>query len=365
MQNTYQFQTPIKKQKPRLINSIVALGNPIVDFSAEVEESDIIKYNLKKGEITYLTNENRGFYIEIEQKFPVYSTIGGSAQNILRAISWGLKNNNMDLTQEKKISMLGCVGNDTLKNKIIYSLTQSGVNTNLLEQINMNTSRCAIGICHNKDRYFLSEILASRYLSVNFVQTHWNEIIAHEALLIEGFFIKENYNLCLNICDAFINAGKYIILTLSDPSMIATYKNEIINIANKSDMIVGSLNAAKKLVEEQSINSINIDNLFKKIYSLFNDKSRIIIITVENQGVFCSKYDSNTRIEEHFQTFPYRIDPSEIKDFNGAGDAFLGGFLSQQMLNQTFENCCRLGNKAASVVIKNFGCNFPNNNFKN
>lgn len=360
MQNTNIFQTPIRKQNPKLINSIIALGNPIVDFSAEIDESDIQKYGLKKGEVAFVTNENRGFYSEIEQKLQVFSTIGGSALNILRAISWGLKNNNL----EKKISMLGCVGNDILKNKIINTLQQCNIHTNLLEQIDMGTSRCAVGICNNKDRYFLSEILASKYLSSNFIQNHWNDIISHDALLIEGYFIKENFELCSDICDAFINQGKYIILTLSDPLMIESYRENIIKIANKADMVVGSLNAAKKLVEENN-NHVNIDLLFKKIYALLNDKNRILIITAGNQGVFCSKYDQVTKTEDHFQTFPNQINNRDIVDFNGAGDAFLGGFISQQMQNKTFEECCHLGNKAAAVVIKNIGCNFQNSIIRN
>ena len=360
MQNTNIFQTPIRKQNPKLINSIIALGNPIVDFSAEIDESDIQKYGLKKGEVAFVTNENKGFYSEIEQKLQVFSTIGGSALNILRAISWGLKNNNL----EKKISMLGCVGNDILKNKIINTLQQCNIHTNLLEQIDMGTSRCAVGICNNKDRYFLSEILASKYLSSNFIQNHWNDIISHDALLIEGYFIKENFELCSDICDAFINQGKYIILTLSDPLMIESYRENIIKIANKADMVVGSLNAAKKLVEENN-NHINIDLLFKKIYALLNDKNRILIITAGNHGVFCSKYDQVTKTEDHFQTFPNQINIRDIVDFNGAGDAFLGGFISQQMQNKTFEECCHLGNKAAAVVIKNIGCNFQNSIIRN
>ena len=337
MQNTNIFQTPIRKQNPKLINSIIALGNPIVDFSAEIDESDIQKYGLKKGEVAFVTNENRGFYSEIEQKLQVFSTIGGSALNILRAISWGLKNNNL----EKKISMLGCVGNDILKNKIINTLQQCNIHTNLLEQIDMGTSRCAVGICNNK-----------------------NDIISHDALLIEGYFIKENFELCSDICDAFINQGKYIILTLSDPLMIESFRENIIKIANKADMVVGSLNAAKKLVEENN-NHINIDLLFKKIYALLNDKNRILIITAGNHGVFCSKYDQVTKTEDHFQTFPNQINNRDIVDFNGAGDAFLGGFISQQMQNKTFEECCHLGNKAAAVVIKNIGCNFQNSIIRN
>ena len=364
MQNTHIFQTPIRKQKPKLINSIIALGNPIVDYSAEIDESDIQKYGLKKGEVAFVTNENKGFYLEIEQKLQVFSTIGGSALNILRAISWGLRNNSVDLSTEKKISMLGCVGNDILKNKIINTLQQSNIKTNLLEQIDMATSRCAVGICNNKDRYFLSDILASRNLSVNFIQNHWNEIISHDALLIEGYFIKENFDLCSNICDAFIKDGKFIILTLSDPLMIESYKEDIIKIANKADMVVGSLNAAKKLVGEIN-DSTNIDLLFKKIYSILNDKNRILIITAGNHGVFCSKYDSTTKTEDHFQTFPNQINNRDIVDFNGAGDAFLGGFISQQMQDKTFEDCCHLGNKAAAVVIKNIGCNFQNSIIRN
>ena len=105
-----------------------------------------------------------------------------------------------------------------------------------------------------------------------------------------------------------------------------------------------------------------MEDLFKRIYSLLNNKTRIIIITAGAHGVFCSKYDSITGIENNFQSFSNKINSDEIKDYNGAGDAFLGGFLSQQMMNKTFEDCCRLGNNVAAVVIKNYGCNFPNIN---
>ena len=52
------FRIPIKKQKPRQINSIVALGNPMVDIIAEVDEELLHQFNLRKSEINYATNEN-------------------------------------------------------------------------------------------------------------------------------------------------------------------------------------------------------------------------------------------------------------------------------------------------------------------
>jgi len=353
------FSIQIKKQKPKLINSIIALGSPIVDILAEIDENDISKYNLKKDEATFANNVNRQFYNDIIGKSHVLEIPGGSAPNILRAISWSLMNNNINLNEQKKLSMLGCVGNDTFKNKIINSLKDYKINTDLLEQINMETSKCAVGIYDHR-RYFLSELSASKCLSDNFVRIHWDKIISHDALLIEGYFLGENFNLANAICREFYEKGKYIIFTLSDPSMIKQYRDQVITIANMADMIVGNVKEAKNLIQEE--NDIRMKDLFERIYSLLNNKTRIIIITAGAHGVFCSKYDSITGIENNFQSFSNKINSDEIKDYNGAGDAFLGGFLSQQMMNKTFEDCCHLGNIVAAVVIKNYGCNFPNIN---
>lgn len=107
---------PIRKQKPKLITSIIAIGNPIIDITAEIEEDIIRRYNLNPGDINYATNENLGFYSAIEQMLQVSKTPGGSAQNILRAISWGLRSNQIN-NNLIKLSMLGSVGGDSYKIK--------------------------------------------------------------------------------------------------------------------------------------------------------------------------------------------------------------------------------------------------------
>ena len=49
----------------------------------------------------------------------------------------------------------------------------------------------------------------------------------------------------------------------------------------------------------------------------------------------------------------------QLVDTNGAGDAFVGGFLSQLVAGKDLNECCRGGNYAANVVIKRSGCTFP------
>ena len=54
------------------------------------------------------------------------------------------------------------------------------------------------------------------------------------------------------------------------------------------------------------------------------------------------------------------IDNAKIVDTNGAGDCFVGGFLSRLKLGQDISECVRAGHYCAGVVIQRSGCTFPN-----
>lgn len=59
-------------------------------------------------------------------------------------------------------------------------------------------------------------------------------------------------------------------------------------------------------------------------------------------------------------TFKVDLVPKEkIVDTNGAGDAFVGGFVSMLIKGRSLEDCVRAGNYAAGVVICHEGCSFP------
>ena len=60
------------------------------------------------------------------------------------------------------------------------------------------------------------------------------------------------------------------------------------------------------------------------------------------------------------QHFPAIALPQEsLVDTNGAGDAFVGGFLSQLVAGKDLSECCRAGNFAAHVVIQRSGVTLP------
>ena len=51
----------------------------------------------------------------------------------------------------------------------------------------------------------------------------------------------------------------------------------------------------------------------------------------------------------------------EVVDTNGAGDSFVGGFISGIYDGLDVDNCVKRGNKIACEVVKRSGCTFPEN----
>ena len=79
---------------------------------------------------------------------------------------------------------------------------------------------------------------------------------------------------------------------------------------------------------------------------------RVVVIT---NGADPTLVATQEGIQE-FKAIP--IPPEEIVDTNGAGDAFVGGFLSQLVQHRPLDRCVRAGHLAAGEVIRNSGCTF-------
>jgi len=81
------------------INSLIALGNPIVDITCEIDEDSIKKYDLGWGKTVFANEKNLPFFEELEKNPKVMYTTGGSIQSSLRVCSWCI---NMDENNKNK-----------------------------------------------------------------------------------------------------------------------------------------------------------------------------------------------------------------------------------------------------------------------
>ena len=347
------IQTFQSSQKLRF-RSLIAIGNPIVDITAQTDEETLKKFNLKLGGTVFANEENKGYFKLLEKDPKVKYIPGGSIQNTLRVASWCI---NMEPQTSKlfKITMLGATGKDNYREKIINAFTLSGVNY-LLECIpEEETSRCGVGII-KKERCLLPEIRASNKISEKFIKEHRDEIYKYDALLIEGYLIKERFEIIKSLCLRFKIKKKIVILTLGSVDTVEKNYDKVIELVNCSDLVVGNMEELETLLGEKGLKD---EDIFEKLSKKLVSKSRLFVVTNGKKGVILAKYNyKKGNMDFVLHSFPSQVKNEEIVDLNGAGDAFLGGFLSQYMQGKSFEACCKAGNDVAGVIIRNIGCTF-------
>merc|ERR1711934_645425 len=82
-------------------------------------------------------------------------------------------------------------------------------------------------------------------------------------------------------------------------------------------------------------------------------RKRTVVIT---QGADPTIVCINGSVKE----YPILALPKEkLIDTNGAGDAYVGGFLAALSKGLDMEACCKAGSYAASVIVQHSGCTYP------
>ena len=340
-------------------NSLIALGNPIVDITVSIDKDTLQNYGLEYRGTIFCNEKTQKFLEELDKRPIVTYTPGGSVMNALRVCSWCL-NMNPNESGKHRITMLGAVGNDIYKDKIFNSLKDAKVEP-MLEILQERTSRCGVGI-YKKDRCLVPDIQASKKLSKEFIEEKLDSIYQHDILLIEGYYLKENFDLCKFLCQEFKKQNKLVILTLSAVCIVQYHIDKIKEIADMSDMVIGNMEETEVFAGGK--NAIFQDT-YEKVHKMLSPRNRLLVVTCGSHGVYCSKYNyQSMRLDLILQCFPNFVKNDEIVDLNGAGDAFLGGFLAMYLkgnTNNKLFSCCKAGNDAASVILRNVGCTYPKN----
>ena len=357
-QSQYSAKAQQRERERKEIRSLIAIGDPIVDITSEIDTEIIKKYNMKWGDTVFLDeNNDHGVYEELERMPEVRYIPGGAVENSIRVLAWCL---NMDPNNKNKfkITMMGCAGDDIYKQKVLNALNE--LNVNVLFEIlpGEKTSRCGVGI-YRKERFLITQLRASKKLSEEYIQQNMGEILSNESIIIEGYMLPNKLEICKKLTECFNREKKLVILTLSAMFIVQYHYDKLMEIANKCDMIVANIKEAELL---SGVKGGNPKEVFDAIFKKLSPRDRLLVITAGSQGVYCAKYNyKRNQLDFIFQYFANKINNDEIVDLNGAGDSFLGGFLSEYLKGSSLNDCCRIGTEAASVILRNVGCTFPKN----
>ena len=122
-----------------------------------------------------------------------------------------------------------------------------------------------------------------------------------------------------------------------------------------TDIVFGNETEALTYAETFNLGTKDITKIAQAISMLPKEngsKGRLVIITQGADPVVCVNNGVVTTFEAE------RLPADKIVDTNGAGDAFVGGFLAQYCQGKDLATGVRCGIWAATHIIQRSGCTF-------
>merc|ERR1711916_354828 len=125
-----------KMATEQIENIIFALGNPLLDISAPVDEAWLTKYNLKANDAILAAEEHDALFEELAQEDAVTYTAGGATMNSIRVAQYYLDN-------PRATTFVGCVGSDDNASKLSGAAAADSVRVEYLVDDTTPTGMCA------------------------------------------------------------------------------------------------------------------------------------------------------------------------------------------------------------------------------
>jgi len=305
------------------------------------------RYQLKEADIV-MVNESHPIFSDMLTR-PITFTAGGSGLNSMRGLKWMLKGTG-------KVDFVGCIGQDEYGQILSKTSREDGIDTHY-QVITEHQTGCCCSIIYQKDRTLVAFVSAAGHYSFSHYQTKdvQDVVLDSEIFYATAFFILSSYETILAVGQYAAQSDKVFMMNISAPFLIEGFWDKFYAVFQYADIIVGNEHEATAFAIKNGWNTNDFNEIALRIAQLpkiNQSRKRMVIIT---QGA------RNTTVCENDIVTQYpvpRIDPSLIQDTNGAGDSFVGGFLSGLSKGKSTAVCVTAGHYCAGYIIQGTGVVF-------
>jgi len=321
--------------------SILGMGNPLLDISAVVDTKMLEKYNLKANDA--ILYEKEDIFEDLKADYDVEYIAGGATQNSIRVAQWILKKPN-------SVAYFGCVGEDKDMEIMSKVAVESGVSAHYQKSKEHPTGRCAVLITGH-DRSLVTKLDAANHFTPAHLEVAENWAVVEKAKVFysAGFFITVSAESMLKVArHAADHADKKFCINLSAPFICQFFKDPLKEVIEYSDVVIGNETEAEAFAEHNGMTGSR-QEIAKQIAELpykGKEKTRTVIITQGADPVI---------VVENGKTTEYpvaKLAEDKIVDTNGAGDAFVGGYLAQLAEGKSTDKAIACGLWAAGQIIQ-------------
>lgn len=170
---------------------------------------------------------------------------------------------------------------------------------------------------------------------------------------ISGFFLTVSPPSIMTVAKRALERNKPFIMNLSAPFISQFFKEPLMQAMPYVDLLFGNESEAVAFAKEQNLGTENLKEIGQKMTEFPKNNSkrpRVVVLTQGHDPVLL--FEGGT-----IREFPVEeLKEPDIVDTNGAGDAFVGGFLAQLIQGRTYDDCIRCGICAARAIIQRNGC---------
>lgn len=260
------------------------------------------------------------------------------------------------LRKPKVATFFGCVGNDEYARKLEEKARADGVNVVYQVNESLPTGTCAVALTGHH-RSLCANLAAANSFTIDHINEPKNRQILNSAkyFYVTGFFLTASADTVHAIAKhAHANDSKFL-MNLSAPFLAQFFKKDLIEALTYADIVFGNELESLAFAKEENFGTENLREIALKICELPKQNENCSRVTIITQGKDPVLLAHNGKVSE----IPVdKLSDDEIVDTNGAGDAFVGGFLAQFIQEKSLETCILCGNWAARQIIKESGCSF-------
>jgi len=333
-------------------SALLGMGNPLLDISSVVDQALLDKYGLQMDNQILAEEKHAGLFKELASHADVEFIAGGATQNSIRVAQWMLQ-------IPGATSYMGSVGKDEYADKMTEVCSKDGVK--VCYQVAEGTPTGTCGVCiKDGERSLVANLAAADKFEVSHVKKAENWKLVEDAKIVysAGFFMTSSPESMTLVSEQCAKSNTIYCLNLSAPFLmeVPPFKATLMATLPNVDFLFGNENEARTFAKSEGWATEDVAEIAAKIACMPKTNGSRCRTVVFTQGM------DSTVLVHNGQTKVYPVTPlakEDLVDTNGAGDAFVGGFLSQLVCGKSLDDCVRAGHYAANVIIQQSGCKFP------
>merc|ERR1711957_1140494 len=188
-------------------------------------------------------------------------------------------------------------------------------------------------------------------------QDNWATVAAAKVVYSAGFFATVSPDAIKAASRQKAEDKGIYCMNLSAPFLMQgpPFKAVFVETMPYVDFLFGNETEALTWAETEGWESTDLDSIATQLSLIpsAKDRKRTVVIT---QGCEPTIVCINGLITKH----PIIALPKEkLVNTNGAGDAYVGGFLAGLVKGLPVAECCKAGAYAAAEIVQRSGCTFP------